>query len=349
MATATEETLTVIERPELTLFRRQDVAIKKMVDESAGLTISGIDDKEGFEKVHAARMKLKETRIKVENKRVELKAEALRYGRVVEEEANRLKAMIEPEETRLHGEEKKIAAAKEAILEAARQARAAKLQGRLDKLIAVGSVPNAAMVEMMSDEHFAGHLDVATKLFSEKQKAEAEAKSKQEAEEKAAAEARRKIDEEQSAERARQAEVAKQQAAEQAKLQAERDALAAFQRRLDEQEAKRIADETKAADDKRRAEELEKAKAEAAERARIETERRLAAEAEDKRIAAERAEAARLKAEAERPIRDKITAYAKSLRTLPIHVGGAVSDKIRSIVGKAATAIEKIAAEALED
>ena len=63
-----------VERPELAQFRRQDVAILEMAEQYMGLTINGLDDKEGFATVHEARMTVRNTRVTIEKKRKEREA-----------------------------------------------------------------------------------------------------------------------------------------------------------------------------------------------------------------------------------------------------------------------------------
>jgi len=106
--------------------------------------------------------------------------------------------------------------------------------------------------------------------------------------------------------------------AERARQQAEQERLAA-ERRAVEAEAKRLADIEAA---RLRKIEEERIASEAAERARIETEQRLAREASEnaareKRLA-EEAEAARLRAEALRPDREKLLSVADKIESIVI-------------------------------
>ncbi|MCI0537691.1 MAG: hypothetical protein L0Z50_20955 [Verrucomicrobiales bacterium] len=108
------------EKPELIQFRKQDAAIAELVAKYGNLRINGLDDKKGFADVHEARMIVKNTRVAIEKKRNELMADALECARKVDEEANRLFAMLEPIESHLEAE----------------------------------------AVEVMTDEAFAGHLAI---------------------------------------------------------------------------------------------------------------------------------------------------------------------------------------------
>ena len=78
-----------------------DAAIAEMSEMYLPLKVSGLDDKEGYEKVRAARLNVKTKRCEVEKKREELKHESLEYGRAVDAEAKRLTALLAPIEKHL--------------------------------------------------------------------------------------------------------------------------------------------------------------------------------------------------------------------------------------------------------
>lgn len=92
-----------------------DEAINQMKTEYMVLTVSSLDDKEGFEKVHEAKIIVRDHRIAVEKKRVALKADALEYGRKVDAEAKRITALLTPIETYLQTQEDVIIKEKERI------------------------------------------------------------------------------------------------------------------------------------------------------------------------------------------------------------------------------------------
>lgn len=320
MATAVLEN----ERQELVEFRRQDAAIAKLAETFMPLRIESVDDKEGFKKVHEARMIVKNTRVGLEKTRVALKADALAYGRAVDSEAKRLFGLIEPIESHLDREEAKVTEEKKRREAAAAEAKRLRLQNRLDALVKVAMVADPRWVEELSDEAFAKELADATAEFEAQKAEQAEAAAKRKAEEEALA-----------AERAELDKIRKEQEAERARLAAE-------QKRLD--------DERKA---KEHAEEIERAKAEAAEKAKRETEERLAREAEQKRLAeeasvarekaeAEAKEAARIKAEAERPHREKLLAVADAVDAISVPVGPGCND-VNAILNNAANEIRAVA------
>lgn len=311
MSTATSEL--VNERAELVEFRRQDAAIAKLAEDYMPLKIAGIDDKKGFEVVHAARMQVKAARIGLEKTRVALKADALAYGKAVDAEAKRLFDLIAPIEDHLDREENAVTEAKAQLKRAAEEAKRIALQKRLDELKAYGIIGNPDAVAAMDEAAF----DVA--IMSAKQAAEDRKREQEEAA------AKRKAEEEALAkERAELEAIRKEQEAKEAALRAE-------QKKLDDE---RLARE--------RAEQLEKAKAEAAEKARVMTEQRIAREAAEKKAAEEAAEAARVKAEAEKPYRERLRVFANSVRSMLPPVGSADA-KVNRILTEAADKIEAIA------
>jgi hypothetical protein len=303
MATDTE--VSVIERPELAEFRRQDVAIAKLAEDYLPLKVNGINDKKGLQVVHAARMDVKAKRVAVEKTRKDLKADALRFGQMVDAEAKRLTALIEPIEYHLASEEHKIQEEKDRIKKIEEDAKKAAWQKRIDAMTAVGAVFSPLDLRDMTETTFAQFLADATKAHAEKARKEAEeAEAKRLADEKAAAE-RANQEAELKAERERLAAIQREQEAERAKLREERE-------KIEREEATR-----------RRAVELENAKREAAEKARVETERRLAEDASAEKAKAEALEAARLKAESERPYREQLQALAKRISDIEIPSGPA--------------------------
>ena len=99
-----------------------DAMISEWREQFLKLEIKGIDDKDGFRAVNAARLKVKRHRCDVEKARKERKAEVLEYGRKVDSEARRITEQLEPietylesEESRINDEKNRIAAEKEAL------------------------------------------------------------------------------------------------------------------------------------------------------------------------------------------------------------------------------------------
>jgi len=328
---ATAELITE-DHAELAKFRRQDAAIAELAKKYGGLKIAGLNDKAGFQAVHSARMAVKNTRVAIEAKRKELKADALQYGRDVDAEAKRLTLLIEPIESHLQREEDAITAEKARLIRIAEEAKQAALQKRIDAMRAVaidGAVANPIEFGQMTEPTFQLYLAEETKRFNEHQKKLAEAAEvKRKAEEAAAAE-RAKQDAELKAERVRLDETKRQQAAEMQRLLAMREKL-----EREEEARRRLAD-------------LERAKIEAADKARAETEKRIADQAAAEKAKAEAAEAARLKAESERPYREQLQSLADKVLGLEIPSGSA-SMLVRQVLVGASQAIRKIAENKLD-
>lgn len=275
-----------------------DAAIAKLNTEYMALTVKGVNDKDGYAIVSAARKDIKSRRVEVEKTRKKLKEDALEYGRAVDKEAKRITAMLEPIETYLESQEKIVDDEKARLKAEAEAKEAARIQSRIDKLFSFGcsfngmnyilpfapyAVPQA-IIKTCPDEQFEQICSEFQKLVTaEQERLEKEKAAKIEEENRLA-----KVREAQEAEAARLAAIAKEQQEAAAKIQAAQDAIEKEKKRIADAEVARV----KAIAD---AQALENAKKEAAEKARIETEQRIKREAEEK-IAAE----AKAKKEAEK-------------------------------------------------
>jgi septal ring factor EnvC (AmiA/AmiB activator) len=303
--------------------------ISELSAEYMPLRVNGLDDAKGLKIVHAARMEVKNLRVSVEKRRKELKDESVKYGRQVDAAAKALTDLLAPIEDHLQAEEDAVENEKARIKAAAEEAKRLKLQKRLEDMLAYGIVFKPDWAEAMTDEAWASELKNAKTQFEIRQ-----------AEIVAQAEQQKRDAEALAAERERLASIQKQQEAEAARLRAEQQKIEA------EKEATR------------RAAELEKAKAEAAEKARVETEQRIAREAAEKQAAAERKaaqekadaeakETARLKAESEKPYREKLISVAVAVEMIPIPFGTA-SERVALLMNQCATKIRAIANGPLE-
>lgn len=315
-------------------------AIAELSKKYMPLKINGIEDKSGYETVHKARMDVKNRRVAVEHKRKELKEDAVRFGKAVDAEANRIKSLLEPienhleaEQTAVDQEKKRIAAEKERI-------EAERVQARVNRLFGLGcrfdgqkfTLPFApegyavmqAMVKAANDEQFEmictklqelvdaenARLAEIERLRKEEEARLAKVKEEQEAEAKRLAEIARKQEEEAAKIRAEQEAERKRLAAElqafEDSIRAEREALEREKRAIEEAKAKEEAE-------KKRLAELEQARKEAAEKAAREAEEKVKREAEEKaaREKAEAEEAARQ--EALRPDKEKLLKLADEI------------------------------------
>lgn len=299
--------------------------IALLAEDYGKLTIADVSDTKGYKAVHEARMHCREQRIGVDNRRKELKREALDYGNAVEAMAKPLMKALETIEERLEREEDRIDEEKARIKAAKEEAAKAATQLRVDVLLAVGDVIPFALAGALEPEAYAERLAASTAAHADKLAREA-------AEE---------------AERQRLIEVAKQErAAELAKMEAQRlenerlaaglkaqqEQLAAEQRVIEERNnaaAALLAAERKKLDDAKAAEEKRIADAAAAKereaeaarikkQAEIDAKLKLEKEAAAKLDREKKAEAKRLRIEAARPDQEKITSFADRLAEMEL-------------------------------
>jgi len=272
-----------------------DAAIEELGKRYLGLTITSLDNKEEFEAVHEARMVVKGKRVEVEKARKEYKAEALEYGRKVDTEAKRVFALLEPIETHLQTEEDKVINEKKRIEAEEKEKFMDMVNGRVESLLKYKVMFPFDEIAGMTDEEFDAKLAMAKEAYE--------------------AEEARKAEEE--AERiARQAELDRQ-----AELQAERDGEQAAERMALEAERRKLDDDKrKVQEAKDRAEFEAKAKedariqAEKEAKERIERERREAEREAEEKAALEQlnADIAARKA-ALLPDKEKLFAWAEAV------------------------------------
>lgn len=195
-------------------------AIAEKCERYKDLKIGGPDDKAGYQMVRSARLDLKADRVAIENRRKELKAGALEYGRQVDGTAKELMAPIIEREKQLQDEEDAHNKAIEEIKRKEQEAKRAKLHNRLEKLKEQGCSIHPMIVEEWNDEEFEKQLADAT----EASRIRKEAKEQERAER---LERERLQQEEAWKLRKQQAEIAAREAAlreEQRKLEEERQA-----------------------------------------------------------------------------------------------------------------------------
>ncbi len=272
MSTVANEVIDNKELAELTKADQEITKIKPYLE----LRVNGVDDTEGFEKVHKARMEVRTLRTSVEKSRTALKASALAFGRKVDAEAKRIAAMIAPIEEHLIDQEAVVKREKDRLAKIEQDKRDAAIRERLEKLSLFGVHRSARDIEGYSDEEFEWFLKDSEKKYIAKQA-------------------------EEEAERQRATEEAERNRIESERLKAEREAIEAEQRQHAEElaEQKRIQEE-----------ELRKVREyQEAEEKRIRQERE-AIEAEKKRLEREEFERqAKIKAETE--AREKLEREAK--------------------------------------
>lgn len=264
----------------LITYDASDALIAEIAQRCMPLKVAGIADKEGFERVHDARMEVKTTRVGIEKKRKELKADTLEYGRKVDAEAARLTKLLEPIEAHLEREEEAVLAERARLAAERAAAERARIQARLDELATFGAVGNPLEVSEMSDAEFAAAVATAKAAHEELQMAAAAEKAARIIAEKAERAAREKAEQE------RRAVEEAARAAKAAELEAERERLAQARAELEADRA-----------------------AMAAERARAEAAQAAAEEARRVALAEAAAKEAALAAEALRPYRERVNAF----------------------------------------
>jgi hypothetical protein len=281
-AELTQQTQAAMVRSE---FRKQDAVIADLREKCTGMTVA----KDGYKTVKAARIEVKNLRCQVENLRKDLKADVIERGKIIDEEAARLKNLLIPIETALEKEEEAEEARKAAAARAKVEAEERQLQQRIDALTAINVTPDIKALKAM-DEEFFEHYVRDLKVQAEVKRIETEA---------AAAEAARIAAE---AEKIRLAQIEADRIererlaalhAEEMRRQAEE--LAIRERELQAERAK-IEAERIAAEAIR----LEQLLIEQAARDKAEAERQAVIAAERAKLDAERAELARQQEEARR-------------------------------------------------
>jgi hypothetical protein len=125
-------------KTELTKFDAVIPAINELSNEFMPLKIISIDDKDGYEKVSKALRFMVSKRVAVEDKRKELKADSLAFGRAVDGRAKEITSMLHPIEEHLKNEKQKIDDYHEMIKIKEEEEKKAKLDKRNKRLNEVG-------------------------------------------------------------------------------------------------------------------------------------------------------------------------------------------------------------------
>lgn len=322
---------TLIEQPQTTdvSFPVADAAIAEMRERYMPLKIVGVNDKAGYAMVRQARLEVKNKRCDVENRRKELKADALEWGRKVDAEAKRLTAMLAPIEEHLESQEKAHDAEKDRIKREAAEAARHKLQSRVDLMNEFRAPINLATLSAMPDDDFEAALQAAMRADERRREIEAEQKAE--------------ADKIEAARVAKAKEEAAREEAEAAERRKAEDARLAEAREAQRIENERLAAERAELDRQRHMQ----AEREAAIRS---AEQRAAQEAAEKRRA-ERAEAERLRLEAMRPDREKLMGVVAAIRSIEIpdvsDDAKAVAEIVRGGLERSAGIIESAIINAL--
>lgn len=332
----------------LAVLDAREQGLIKLANDLKGLTISGLEDREGFLKVSEARKSLKSERVQIEKDAKQLRDSAVKFQKAVIAREKELIGIIEPTENELYQEEEKYKKLKaEQEREKEKQA-IQKTQDRVNKLAKFGKAMDYFELKHLSDERFN---EIATQ-------AEIDFNTEQEkiAQEKAEAERLRAEEYERlRAERiALDLQKAEQERKERELRQQDIERVEAERRRQEDIKAEtdRIQKEREELErEKRQHEEqirLEKAKKEAAERARIEEQERIKREEKEKIERERLAKAEAERQEALKPDKDKLMQYAHNLMSVAfpdlIHDDAKkISDGVKSKVVQVVAQIQKTA------
>lgn len=184
-----------------------EAALALVREKCAGLAC---DTPAGYEEVRVAIASLRDTRVKIEKRRVELKADALAYGRLVDTEAKRVTALVAAIEDPLKAKKDAVDNEKARIKA---EEDAAKLKAIQDEIDAANAAKEAA-AKAIRDAEEARLAAERAALAKEREALEAE---------RAKAEAARKVEQDRIA--AEQAVIAEAQRKQREALEAERRAL----------------------------------------------------------------------------------------------------------------------------
>jgi chromosome segregation ATPase len=311
-----------------------DAIIKQFGVDTTGLDkakseYAGIDaaTSDGYKLAVRGRALFRDTRVGIEKRRKELKADALAYGRNVDECAKNLTALVEPTETELDAKIKAVDSEKARI----KQAEETRKREELEAKVRAEQEAEAARLLAIRKEEERKLAAERKRLAAEQLRLDAQRREQEEAArverermERELAEARAKIAEEQ-----RLSKLAADAEAERVRLERKREREAQEKEDLERAEnLKKLqaesASEMKRLSDERAALEAEKFAAERAERERREKQlaeeqakqraEQLAREAEEYRVAeAERQAALAARLEALKPDREKLFAYSVAL------------------------------------
>jgi colicin import membrane protein len=266
----------------------------------------------GYEEVRLAIANVRDVRVAIEKRRVELKADALAYGRLVDSEAKRFTTLLLEIEDPLKA---KKAAIDDAAARKKAEAEAEKIRA-VEAEIAANRAKQEAEARAIREAEEKRLAEERAALAAERKKLEAEQAALEEQRRAAIAEAQAKEREEarrvEAARKAEQERLDAAAAAERARIDAEREKWAALKRA--EEEHQRL--EREALDAERRRVTAEREKA---ERAEFERQAKVRAETEAaEKVERERIEKARREAElaALLPDVEKLAAFAESIRVL---------------------------------
>jgi len=244
------------------------------------LIIQWFDDKEWFKAVSEARKDLKATRVQLEKAWKELRAEATAFSKAVIEKQRELVWIIEPLEIELKKQEDEVLQEKERIKQEELKKAEELLQKRIDAMMRLWREVNILELKILTDEAFDTLYQEAKKEYEEQEEKNRQEKAEQDKIAKEQEEQRKEIEKQQADIKAAQDKIDSDNKVlqdEKDKVQREKDLETA--RKEWEEKAKMEAEETaKLNQERKEAEEKEKA----LEDERIEKENQVRLEKETK-------------------------------------------------------------------
>ena len=165
--------------------------IQLKIDEAKLLTINGIDDKDGYNKVDIARKELKQIKSNIKNTGKDLRADAVAFQKAVIEKEKELTDLIIPVEKDLQEKQDCIDLEKEKIK------RLVLLPNRKEQLAKINITVEDDFILLLDENSFTEFLNKKTSEFLEIQ--QQKFRAEQEAKEKEMAEQQRKVRAEQEA------------------------------------------------------------------------------------------------------------------------------------------------------
>jgi hypothetical protein len=269
-----------------------------------GLTIKDLDDKEGFQAVHTARMDIVKRRTSVTKTGKDMRAEANAYNKAVLDEEKRILKLLEPIETHLDTEESRITEEKARIKREAAEAEEARINARERRVENLGMTKRDNTYGVLSfsitQELLITATDEQLDAYCEKVAAGIKADADYKAE----------LQRAEDAEKARLLQVANDQAAAQKKLDDDRAAL--------ELEKKKILDKMNAdLAEAKRQKDLKEAAEKAAAKAIQDEKDRVAEEARLKETREKKEADVKKRKEARRPDKIKIEDWINAILFSP--------------------------------
>lgn len=161
-------------------FNPTKAEITSLVEKYKSLTISGIDDKAGYEAVHKARVELKNVRVNITKTGKSMREEALKFQKDVIAKEKELVEMVEPTERELESKQQAIDEEKEKIK------RQSLLPERREKLQSINVVVEDDFLLLMDEARFTEFFNQKnTEFLAEKERLMKEEQEKLEAEKRA--------------------------------------------------------------------------------------------------------------------------------------------------------------------